>query len=567
MKRNSLPPLQQPRRLAARTGFRLQLTLWFAGLSLVTLGCVGVYLGTMLTHGLVSARSAALSANARFAAELLDTNLRERELDIRLLSSSVTLTEGSLSRELVRKTLDRRMAAHAEYAWIGIADLQGTVVQASGGALVGQQVSERPWFKGGLQGPYAGDVHEAVLLARILKPEPGGEPLRFVDFSAPVRSPDGTLIGVLGAHVHWNWVRDTVEAVVQRADDNDGLEVLLADRAGNVIYPLPLVGQVSVPVFPRGVKRSGVMEWNDGREYLTSIATVAQPALGWQIVLRQPAEVAFGPVRALQWRLAMFGVVAALLFSLLAYRFAVRLSRPLEQLAGAVRKIERQGRVDHGELVVDSVSEIRDLGSAIVSMTDSLLQKEDELERLNNSLEAQVISRTAELTEANAALARLATHDGLTGLFNRRRFDEALREHFLLQRRTGQPFAVMLIDADHFKTVNDTWGHPTGDAVLRQLADILREHTRQTDFVARYGGEEFILLLAGTGQEDEIRHAGERIRRAVEDATFPGVGKLSVSLGSSCPLADDADESQVVERADRALYVSKTSGRNRLSLA
>lgn len=114
-------------------------------------------------------------------------------------------------------------------------------------------------------------------------------------------------------------------------------------------------------------------------------------------------------------------------------------------------------------------------------MTQSLLGKERELQDTNTHLEATVAQRTAALNQANAELLNLASHDALTGVYNRRRFDEKLAEYSLLFQHSGRAFALLLIDADHFKRINDTHGHAVGDDVLRQLAQLTQESTRATD--------------------------------------------------------------------------------------
>ena len=131
-------------------------------------------------------------------------------------------------------------------------------------------------------------------------------------------------------------------------------------------------------------------------------------------------------------------------------------------------------------------------------------------------------------------------------------------------RRTERAFCLMLIDVDHFKAVNDQYGHQSGDEVLRRLGHLLTQCTRVTDFVARYGGEEFVVLVPDVQNEDEGLHIAEKIRAAVAGAAFPSVGHLTVSMGVSCARKGDTDSATVVERADQALYTAKELGRNRV---
>lgn len=159
-----------------------------------------------------------------------------------------------------------------------------------------------------------------------------------------------------------------------------------------------------------------------------------------------------------------------------------------------------------------------------------------------------------------------AVTDPITGLSNHRRFQERIREEFVRSVRHPEPISLILIDLDFFKKVNDRYGHPAGDAVLRGLSRILKGAAREVDLVARYGGEEFTLLLPNTDSEGAMKLA-ERIRRLVESSSFPIEGGskigITISIGvASCP--EDAQEpDELLQKADLALYTAKQKGRNR----
>ena len=180
-----------------------------------------------------------------------------------------------------------------------------------------------------------------------------------------------------------------------------------------------------------------------------------------------------------------------------------------------------------------------------------------------------VIANQVAVSLENAKMYRqmemMATTDGLTGLGNHRTFQEKLTDLLGRADRHGLKLSMILTDVDHFKKVNDTYGHPVGDQVLRGVAKVLGESVRKIDVVARYGGEEFAILMEGTDAAG-AQLLAERIRQDVARAVFQSdQGPFSVTLSVGiASVPDDAREKHVlVERADQALYHAKHSGRNR----
>lgn len=546
-----------------RASLRSRLTLWFAGLSLFTLLSVGFYVGHIATEQMKLASGNALLNTARSAAVLLASQFAERQLEVSQLARSPLFRRGNLDDPDILTTMDLRTQSRGEYAWMGVADVNGQVRQAAKGLLVNQSVKARPWFQAGLQGNYSGDPHEAVLLAKLLQGTSNGEPLRFIDFAAPIRNAEGQVIGVLGAHAHWSWVTRIVESAVMEKGLAPGVEALIVDAGGKALYPEQLAGQTMDNLSAQ--IRSGWSVGDDG--YLTSVVAVPTPSnsgLAWYIVVRQPLNIALEPAHILFYKLLLLGVVAAIGFGLVAYYLALSLSRPIEQLARSAKLVQDQQPgaqfpQDH------AITEIAQLGHSINGMTDSLLGKERELQEANASLEATVALRTAALTQANAELRQLATHDALTGVYNRRRLDEKLAECSQLFQRTGRPFALLLIDADHFKRINDTHGHAIGDEVLQQLARLIQANIRSTDFVARYGGEEFAVLLPEASAPYSPDFVAENIRAAIAGAPFASVGQVTVSVGIGVARSADSNTMALIKRADEQLYQAKHEGRNRVA--
>lgn len=175
---------------------------------------------------------------------------------------------------------------------------------------------------------------------------------------------------------------------------------------------------------------------------------------------------------------------------------------------------------------------------------------------------ASQVAQSLQRARYYAQTQALAEKDGLTGLANRRVFEERLAHMLGLAKRSGNPVTVIVADIDHFKTVNDTYGHLTGDEILRSAARILQKGARSTDLVARYGGEEFILILADTDMAGG-KITAERIREEIERTVFPtGLGPLRCSVSMGIASYPQVDEEELLERADQALYHAKRMGRN-----
>jgi two-component system, cell cycle response regulator len=181
---------------------------------------------------------------------------------------------------------------------------------------------------------------------------------------------------------------------------------------------------------------------------------------------------------------------------------------------------------------------------------------QDELDQTNRELE-----------EMNKKLRKLSITDGLTELFNHRHVHELLHEEWERSQRSGDPMAVVMLDLDRFKQVNDTHGHPTGDVILYETSKIIRETAREIDMIGRYGGEEFIAILPGASEEAAARFA-ERVREAVVSHVFRDEAtevRMTLSSGvASHPEHPVDNPDLLIKRADEALYAAKGGGRNRV---
>ncbi|GIP29004.1 hypothetical protein J23TS9_41340 [Paenibacillus sp. J23TS9] len=203
----------------------------------------------------------------------------------------------------------------------------------------------------------------------------------------------------------------------------------------------------------------------------------------------------------------------------------------------------------------------QELRSAKKQIEEAYWEKDQALVKLEQ-IHKEIEQKQAELMEINAVLVELSMTDKLTGLKNRRFFQEKLEEQMNLYSEQGLRFSLVIIDIDHFKQVNDTWGHQAGDDVLESLAKILTFHVREEDMVARLGGEEFVLILPNTAGPDSKKIA-DRLRTAVAESSWE-IGRITVSMGIATSSPGDS-ETSILKNADQALYASKENGRNQVT--
>ena len=228
-----------------------------------------------------------------------------------------------------------------------------------------------------------------------------------------------------------------------------------------------------------------------------------------------------------------------LVIGLIAYCFARQITSPLIMLTRGAQ------RVANGDLDVRLV-----------------VQKNDELGFATRVFNQMVV----ELQQTQTQLEELATTDALTNLINRKQIMIKLLDQFKYYQRYRAEFSVLMIDVDYFKKINDTYGHLAGDAVLKQLADILLKSLRNVDSAGRYGGEEFLVIVAAPAGE-KAWQAAERIRRAVDNHTFTYENssmKVKISVGLTTISHQDKNEHSLISRADKALYQAKRNGRNQV---
>lgn len=344
------------------------------------------------------------------------------------------------------------------------------------------------------------------------------------------------------------------------ADDERGpdfVEVAVADPQGRLVAdsgePFP------DPAFlTRAVAADEVLMEQRGRDVFLSVPSVHGERRG-TVVARVSLSRTEGAVVESTARIFIgAGVLAALSALALFVGLSLMVVRPLRALR---QKAARLGQMElHERVQPHGGKELRELAETLNGMAAALQRSHDELEQ-------QVEARTRELREANTKLERMAVTDGLTGVFNHRRFQEELVQEVLRADRSGRPLSVLMIDVDLFKRFNDRFGHPAGDRLLKELATALQAELRATDILARYGGEEFAIILPETDEELAAQVA-ERLRAAVDTQVSAGEPDKHVSISVGVATRRKRETAQeLVAAADRALYRAKDAGRNRVVAA
>ena len=357
----------------------------------------------------------------------------------------------------------------------------------------------------------------------------------------PISTNDGRFLGAFAAQLDLSAIAGSLKTF---AEEQSNTLYLVAGRgalllASTGISPELMRDSLSPRVVDQLTQEGRLStEYNNyaGVDVLGALAAIHR--LDWSVVAEIPADVAYAQVAHLR-NLALVTVsVLLLVIGGLAYLLGLTIVLPLDRMARGARQVA-EGDLSVALPVVGG-GEAAYVTEVFNEMVTRVRDSREELERL---------SRT----------------DGLTGLPNRRHLMETLEKEVRRAKRNERPFSLLMVDVDHFKRYNDTFGHLAGDEVLMRLAHVLSAAIRTADYAARYGGEEFTVVLPETSL-DRALEVAERIRAKIEEQAFgaDGAGRITLSIGMAEHPADGATVERVISAADSALYAAKEHGRNRV---
>jgi diguanylate cyclase (GGDEF)-like protein len=471
-----------------------------------------------------------------------------------------------------REILENLQRHFSDYAWIGIAAPDGKVLAATGGLLENHDVITRPWFHTGQQAVSATDYHPAVLLGKLLPQTP--DPWRFVDIAGPIRGTDGSLRGVLAIHLSWGWARKLASELLTPEQRDMGAEIIVVRNDGMVLLgPQDILEKRiltdSLTLAQQGKTGAITERWPDGHTYVTGYSQSGRSreraGLRWAVLVRQTEAAAMASAHRFEHRALWFSLLLAGVLAALAALLARRIAAPLKSLSAAIEDMARSPAPATPEAIpaTGGFHEAQVLSEALRGLIGSERRQHAELEQMNAHLEETVAARTAELQE-------LLMRDVLTGLPNRRALMQALPEAMARASRLSKPCAVLFLDMDGFKQINDTRGHEEGDELLRQFGTRIMNSIRETDMAARLAGDEFVVILEMLGDESDAANKADFLLSQLSRPFILNSGSVEVgaSIGVALQMPHQVpDPARLLARADQAMYEAKRKGKRRVAIA
>jgi diguanylate cyclase (GGDEF)-like protein len=379
---------------------------------------------------------------------------------------------------------------------------------------------------------------------------------------------------VLAIHLSWAWARNLARKLLTPALRDYGAEIVVVRSDGVVLLgPEDIletrIATGSLRLALQGKTGAVLERWPDGQSYMTGYSLTGRArergGLHWAVLVRQTEEAAMASAHAFERRALWFSLALAAVLAALAALLARRIVEPLKMLSYAIEDIARApaGALPARIPEARSFHEAQVLSQALRGLMHSEQSHREALERMNARLEDAVAARTAELQE-------LLMRDALTGLPNRRALMRALPEVLARSASVKRPCAVMFLDMDGFKAINDTRGHEEGDELLRQFGTRILNGIRETDMAARLAGDEFVVILDTVNDQDEAEHKASFLLGQLSRPFVLGSG--SVQVGASIGLAlhwphQAQDPAYLLGRADQAMYEAKRKGKNRVAVA
>lgn len=466
-----------------------------------------------------------LEANRAYAAKVALTIGRSLGDDLARLEYSSRIIGENFHHEAQRGVEARRLAEQDNsFNTVIIADAQGRIVSSYPTSLSvnGQTLRSRAPLEG-----------RKAMISPAFSSLVGN---LIVFVSQPIWSHDGEYLGLVGGTIYLH-KDNALNEIISKHFQQDSSYVYLVDEKRHLLFhPDPQrIGEkvgsnAAVDAVLRGESGATPVRSSTGGDMLAGYAAV--PHSSWGVISQQPLSVPLATLRTLMWRVMIGIIPMSLLGLILLWWAASHISKPLSQLAEyAEQRASEEGIRKVRAWYVEAWRIRR-------AMIIAALLTQERIGKLNHQ----------------------ALSDPLTGLGNRRVMESALEDW----RLCGNRYAVISMDIDHFKRVNDMHGHAVGDKVLQTFATLLKQNCRDDDLACRVGGEEFILLLP---QTDLVAAAevAERVRQSLEMTPIPPAGQVTLSLGVSCCADGQADPAKVLDQADQLLYQAKQAGRNRVA--